>query len=231
MQAVILAAGEGKRMLPLTADRPKPLIEVAGKPILAHILDALPDEIDDVFIVIGYKGGMIRSWFGDEYDNRRLHYIIQERPTGTAHALGLVRPYLKGTFLLLNGDDIQDKESLSEAIQYPLAVLVATHENPSKFGVVEVNGDGTLKNLEEKPTMPKSNLVSTGSMVLDERIFLQELIRHESGEYYLPDQLAALAREAPVHVIVQTTWIPAGYPEDLLKVEAHFACAEQESFA
>ena len=82
MQAVILAAGEGKRMRPLTEELPKPLIPICGRPILSHILEALPEAIEEVHIVIGYKGEMIRSQFGDRCGTRRLHYTIQEKPTG-----------------------------------------------------------------------------------------------------------------------------------------------------
>ena len=221
MQAVILAAGKGKRLLPLTAELPKPLISVLGKPILEHVLEALPEDVDEVFIVIGYKGDLISSHFGDNHGVRRLRYIKQENHTGTAGALELVRPYLRGKFLLMCGDDIQGRESLQEAIQYPLALIVAPHDNPSKFGVIEVCPNGTLLGIEEKPTMPKSNLVSTGSMVLDERIFSYEPKKQDNGEYYVTDQLAALAREASIQVITQTMWIPIGYPEDIPKAELH----------
>lgn len=219
MQAVILAAGKGKRLLPLTAELPKPLISVSGKPILEHILEALPEVIDEVFIVIGYKGDLIRSKFGDKHGTRSLHYVEQENHTGTAGALELVRPHLHGQFLLLSGDDIHGKESLDKAIQYPLALIAALHNEPSRFGVIETRPDGTLLGIEEKPAMPKSNLVSTAGMVLDERVFLYEARRQDNGEYYVTDQLAALAREFPVQVITQTMWIPIGYPEDIPEAE------------
>ena len=221
MQAVILAAGKGKRLLPLTSELPKPLIAISGKPILAHILEALPEIIDEVFIVIGYKGDLISSHFSDKYGTRRLRYITQENHTGTAGALALVRPHLIGKFLLMCGDDIQGGVALQEATQHPLALIVAPHNDPSKFGVIEVSSDGTVIGLEEKPEMPKSNLVSTGSMVLDERIFAYEPKKQENGEYYVTDQLAALAREFPVQVITQTMWIPIGYPEDIPKAELY----------
>jgi len=225
MQAVILAAGEGRRLRPLTEDLPKPLIPVLGKPILTHILEALPEEIEEIFIIIGYKGDLIRSQFGDKFGSKQLHYIEQEKPTGTADALRLARNRLHGRFLLMNGDDIHGKESLCEAIRYPLAIIAATHDDPSKFGVVEVNSEGVLCGIEEKPEAPKSNLVSTGGMVLDERIFLHNPVMHETGEYYLPDQLAALALIAPIQVVVQNVWIPIGYPEDIQKAESYFNSA------
>ena len=77
MQAVIMAAGEGRRMRPLTLELPKPLIKVAGKPILEHILDALPPEIDEVILVVGYKADMVKQHFGDSYHGRHIRYVYQ----------------------------------------------------------------------------------------------------------------------------------------------------------
>lgn len=220
MQAVILVAGKGKRMLPLTLELPKPLIQVSGKPILIHILEALPEVIDEVFFVIGYKGDLIRAYLDGLRSPQRIRYIHQEDRTGTGGALALVRPHLRGKFLLMCGDDIHGAEALEKAIQHSLAILAAPHAEPSRFGVIEMNPDGTLGGIDEKPAVPKSNLVSTGSMVLDERIFSYEPLKHENGEYYLTDQLTALAREAPIQVVVQTMWLPIGCPEDIAKAES-----------
>lgn len=220
MQAVIMAAGEGKRMRPLTLLKPKPLIEVAGKTILEHVLDVLPSEIDEVIIVIGYKGDMIQKHFGDSYKGRPLRYVHQWMPAGTAHALSLARPFLTGKFLMLNADDILGPEALVEAIKHPLAILVATHSEPEKMGVIEKKEDGTLHAIEEKPEKPKSNLINTGTMVLDERLFSFEAPRHVTGEYYMTDPMSSLAKEHPVIVVEQPLWIPVGFPDDIAKAEA-----------
>ncbi len=220
MQAVILAAGEGKRMRPLTLERPKPLIEVAGRPIIEHIMDVLPDAIDEIIIVTGYKGDMIRERYGDSYGGRPIRYVHQWMPAGTAHALSIARPFLNGKFMFLNADDILGKEALEEALKHPLAVLVSTHDRPEVMGVVERREDGTLGSIEEKPEKPKSNLVNTNTMVLDERVFSYDAPRHPTGEYYIVDPVSALAKDHPVMVIEQPVWIPVGYPEDIPKAEA-----------
>lgn len=214
-----MAAGEGKRMRPLTLERPKPLIEVAGKPIIEHVLDALPPEIDDVIVVIGYKGNMIREHLGDSYGGRKLRYVHQWMQAGTAHALSLARPFIEGKFFLLNADDILGREALAEAIRHPLSILATPHEDPSKFGVIIKNDDGTMAEIVEKPENPTSNLVSTGAMVLDERLFDYESVRHESGEYFMTHPLGLLAKDYPIMVIEQPVWIPVGYPEDIPKAE------------
>ena len=219
MQAVIMAAGEGKRMRPLTLVRPKPLIEVSGQPILEHILDALPPPIDEVIIVIGYKGDMIQEHLGDSYKGKKIRYVHQWMPAGTAHALSVARPLLSGKFLMMNADDIHGEEALQEAVSHPLAILVAEHPRPETMGVVSLNEDGTLASIVEKPENPIGNLVNTGAMVLDERLFSYEAPRHATGEYFMVDPMSSLAKEHPVKVISQPLWIPVGYPEDIARAE------------
>lgn len=215
MKAVILAAGVGKRMLPLTEIRPKPLVEIGNKSILAHILEALPPEIDEVVLIVGYKAEMIETVFGDTHNGRRITYITQEKPEGTYKAVSLARPHISGRFLLMNADDIHGASALREALLHPLALIAATHEEPQHFGVVSLGEEGTLLEIVEKPAVPPTNLVSTGAMVLDERIFNYEVEASSSGEYYLPDALQKLARDARVEVVVQDLWLPVGRPEDI----------------
>ncbi|MES2931556.1 MAG: sugar phosphate nucleotidyltransferase [Patescibacteria group bacterium] len=219
MQAVILVAGEGKRMQPLTFERPKPLIEVAGKPLLEHIIDALPEEITDLILVIGYKGDMIKDHFGSEYRGRSVQYIEQGEPLGTGHALSLAKPLLSGRFLLMFGDDIHGAEALKELIEKPSGILVAESPTPERFGVVYVNPDGTMQKIVEKPARPESNLVYAGPMVLDERIFDFPAPRNENGEYYLTDSFTQYAAVHPAYVVRQPLWISIGYPEDIKKAE------------
>lgn len=220
MQAVILAAGEGKRMRPLTLERPKPLISVAGRPVLEHIIDALPEEIDEVILVVGYKADMIKNYFGDSYKSRCIKYVHQWMPAGTAHALSMTAPLLnEGRFVLICGDDLHGAEAFKKALSYPLSILAATHPDPSLFGVIELNEDGTLASIIEKPDIPPTNLISTGAMVLDTRIFQYEAARHENGEYYMTYPLGLFAKEHPVMVVEQDFWIPIGYPEDIREAE------------
>lgn len=220
MQAVILAAGEGKRMQPLTFERPKPLVIVAGRPILEYIIDALPSEVDEIILVVGYKGDMIREHFGNAYKGRSIRYVHQWMPAGTAHALSMAEPLLRDErFIFMNGDDLHGTGAFNEALAYPLALLASEHENPSKFGVIELNEGGTLANIIEKPKVPPSDLISTGAMILDKRIFNYEAARHESGEYYMTHPLSLFAKEHPIQVITQDFWVPIGSPEDIVIAE------------
>ncbi len=226
MQAVILAAGEGKRMRPLTLELPKPLVLVAGRPILEHIIDALPEGVDEIILVVGYKAEMIREYFGESYKGRRIRYAHQWMPAGTAHALSMTEPLLHDDrFILMNADDLHGTRALREALSHPLSILVAEHTEPSKFGVVEVGANNTLRTIVEKPAAPPSNLISTGAMVLDKRIFTYEAARHESGEYYMTYPLNLFAKDHPIRVVTQDFWIPVGSPEDIAVAEARLAGA------
>lgn len=221
MKAVIMAAGEGKRMRPLTLERPKPLIEVAGKPLIEHVLDALPPEVDEIIVVLGYKGDMIRERLGDSYKGRPLRYVHQWMQAGTAHALSLARPFLDGRFLLLNADDILGREAIEEALSHPLSIMAVRHDEPHKFGVIKTREDGTMESIVEKPEEFIGNLVSTGAMVLDDRLFGYESAKHEaSGEYFMTHPLGLMAKDHPIVVVEQPLYIPVGYPEDIQKAEA-----------
>ncbi|MEK9176806.1 MAG: nucleotidyltransferase family protein, partial [Patescibacteria group bacterium] len=149
MKAVVLAAGEGKRLRPLTLERPKPMIPLNGKPLIEYVLAELPDEITEIIMIVGYKADSITAHLGSTYRGRPVTYITQTERRGTAHAVGLAKPHLTERFMLLNGDDIGDKGSFEKGLAYKYCVFVAEHAEPQRFGVVEVNSDGTLKKFTE----------------------------------------------------------------------------------
>jgi NDP-sugar pyrophosphorylase family protein len=219
MQCVILAAGKGVRMHPLTLDTPKPLLKFNDSTILDRIVEALPADIDELILVVGYRKEQIREHCGDHFHGRPVIYAEQDEPRGTADALIRCKDMLKGKFLLLNGDDLHGKNSLERACTYDLALLAAPSEHPERFGVVSLKSDGTLDTIIEKPADPPTNLVSTGAFVLDKRIFSYTPPQAANGEYFLPDMVTQLAKEYPVAVIEQDFWLPLGYPEDLANAE------------
>lgn len=208
-------------MRPLTLERPKPLIPVLGRPILEHIVRALPEEIDELILVIGYKGEMIREHCGEEFCGRRVRYVVQEDPkAGTGAALFGARDLLKGRFLIMYGDDIHGSSALAEAVRSEHALLAARAERPERFGVIEQHEDGTLERIVEKPEHPSSDLVSIGGFVLSEDIFSCVAERSERlGEQVLVDNVNIYATRHPVQVIEQDRWIPIGYPEDIERAE------------
>lgn len=224
MQCVILAAGLGKRMLPLTETRPKPLVPVCGKPLLQHIIEALPSSVDELIVVVGYKGDMIKEFLGTEYQGRSVKFVEQKEPTGTAHALWLAKDLIKGRFLFLFADDIHGKADFARATSYTRALLVASVDTPEKFGIVVRNPDGTLGLMIEKPEHAPSNCASTGAMVLDEHVFEFEPQNPVKGEFYLTEVIERYARAYPIAVVEQSLWIPVATPEDVAKAEVLLGC-------
>jgi bifunctional UDP-N-acetylglucosamine pyrophosphorylase/glucosamine-1-phosphate N-acetyltransferase len=222
MQCVILAAGKGSRLKPLTDNTPKPLIKVAGKPLLQHIIESLPSAVDELIIVTGYLGDQIRDFLGDEYLGRKITYVHQEEQKGTAHALWLCKDLLvgKGRFLFMFADDLHGAQDIARATSFSRSMLTLTTNTPEKFGIVVRHPDGTLAEMIEKPEHPPSNLASTGVMVLDENIFkFDPFAKETKGEYYLTDVIAEYAKEYPIAVVEQSLWIPVAFPEDIQKAE------------
>ncbi len=219
MQCVILAGGKGTRLLPLTENIPKPLVEVAGKPLLDHIVDALPTAVTELIIVTGHLGDKIKEYCGEEYFGRKVTYVHQAEQKGTAHALWLCKEHIKGRFLFMFADDIHGVNDIARATSFTRSMLTLTTDTPERFGIVVRNPDGTLAEMIEKPKCPPSNLASTGVMVLDEHIFEYEVKTTLNGEFYLTDVIAEYAEKYPIAVVEQSLWIPIGYPEDVEKAE------------
>jgi bifunctional UDP-N-acetylglucosamine pyrophosphorylase/glucosamine-1-phosphate N-acetyltransferase len=220
MQCVILAAGKGTRLRPLTENTPKPLVKVAGKSLLDHIVSSLPTAIDELIIVTGYLEDQIKQHCGENFYGRKVTYVTQLEQKGTAHALWLCKDLLKGRFLFMFADDLHGANDIARLTSYTRAMLTLTTDTPEKFGIVVRHPDGTLAEMVEKPLHPPSNLASTGVMVLDDNIFKYDPYAVETNaEYYLTDVLREYAKEYPIAVVEQSLWIPIGYPEDIEKAE------------
>lgn len=216
MKCVILAAGEGVRMRPLTLENPKPLLKIAGKPLLQYIVGALPDEVDELILVVGYLGGKIRDFCGTNFLGRPVSYVWQEKKLGTGHALKLCEPHLKnGRFLMLYADDLHSRKGLQECLKHERVILVMEHREPQRFGVVSLNPDGSIENIIEKPEKPASNLVSTGAMILDANIFRYDPDLHSNGEYYLTSMVAKMLTQHKVMAVQTRQWFPIASPPDL----------------
>src|SRR5438094_5512 len=226
MKAVVLAAGEGTRMRPLTANLPKPLLPVAGKPFLRHTLEALGAAgAREIAILIGWQGHRIRERFGDgKALGLTLEYEEQGERLGTAHAIGCMRKHVDGTFLSVNGDVVASAPALSELLAFhqkvrgPIMAL-AEVPNPRAFGVVEMK-DGKVAALEEKPRQPKSNLINAGIYVFDEDIFplIDSTPKSPRGEYEITDTIRMLMAKREVYGFrLPGEWIDVGRPWDLLR--------------
>ncbi len=220
MQCIIICAGRGTRMGSLTDNIPKPLLSICGKPILAHIIDALPSEIDELVLVVGYRREQIEEYCGTTYKGRKVTYVHQDDfAGGTGAALMLTKDIVTGTFLFMYGDDIHGSDTLKKAIACDHAILASVSNTPERFGVLVQNEDGSLKAIIEKPQNPPSNLINIGGFVLTPAIFNYVVPLSASGELYATDILTEYAKEFPVQILKQDLWIPIGYPEHIAVAE------------
>jgi len=213
MQAVILAAGEGTRLRPLTHGKPKAMIPVANRPVIAHVIDALlANGIRDIVVVAGYRREYVQRYLNSL--DTPVTVVVQEKQLGTAHALRCAAPEIRDDFLVLPGDNYIDAASIAKIRGEPCAMLVKEHPSPSNFGVVVVR-DGLVAGIVEKPEDAPTLVVSTGIISLP-RDALGSLTKNE-----IPDALTGLIRKGMrMKAIVADDWQDAIYPWDLLKMNA-----------
>lgn len=225
MKAVILAAGEGTRLRPLTSTRPKPMLPVAGKPILEWDLEALKDGgIEKAMIITGYKKEAITHYFGDTFRGMKIEYIEQREQLGTGHAVSMAEKSVEGNFLVMNGDLIVSKNMISNLIKdhekfnSDAAICTVEVKNPSEFGIVEVEGNRVM-NIVEKPKEPKSNLANAGVYIFSKKIFdaIKGIEKSARLEYELTDAIKVMLPDGGVNAFqCGDQWIDIGRPWDLL---------------
>lgn len=232
MKAVVLAAGEGVRLQPITLTRPKHLIKVGGRPILEHCLNALKASgIDEALVITHYMGNAIRQYFGDgETVGVKIEYAEQKEVLGTGNALGVAEPYVKDEFLTVYGDLLFTAEAVKSVIEThskekPSATMaVVPVENPENYGIVDIENEKNVKRIIEKPSREQAptNLANAGIYVFSTEIF--EKIRATSasarGEWEIPDALLLLISEKKSVLAVRISgeeWMDIGRPWDLLE--------------
>ncbi len=220
VQAIVLAAGEGTRMRPLTYTKPKVMLPVANKPILHHTIENLVKAgIDEVVLVVGYKEETIREYFGEKFNGVRIRYVRQAKQLGTAHALLSAEHLLDDRFLMLNGDTIVFADEIKKLLDCELAIAVKRVDNPEDYGVVEVEG-GFVKKIIEKPDVPPTDLINAGIYVFTDEIlkFVKETKVSVRGEYEITDSITAAVKSGLMFRAVEIeNWIDVGYPWDLLE--------------
>lgn len=211
MQAVILAAGEGKRVRPLTRSRPKALLPVANRPIIEYVIEALlKNGIRDIVVVVGYRKEQVIR-FLNELDVP-ISVVVQNKQLGTAHALNCAKSHITGDFLLLPGDNYIDPHSIARIKDLKNAMLVKEHPSPSNFGVVLLK-DGFVSRIIEKPEHSPSFMVSTGIYSLTKEFF------SFISENNITDTVSSMiASGERLQAVVADDWQDAIYPWDLLKM-------------
>lgn len=225
MKAIIMAAGKSTRTYPLTLTKPKPLLNIANKPILAHHLEMLNGLVDGVIVVIGYKGDMIREAFGGAWNGLAIEYAVQENPTGTGHAILQCAPLVDGPFLAMNGDDLYDRDDFKRLAEVKGdAALAKTVGDPRLYGIYEVDEAGNAVRIVEKPRDVFSNLANIGAYRFEPGVFdvIRKTKPSERGEVEITSAVQTLTEHGNVRVVeARGAWIPIGYPWHLLDANAY----------
>jgi len=231
MKAVILAAGKGTRLRPLTDEKPKGMVEVGGKPILSHCFDQLATlGADEFVVVVGYRKQDIIEYYGDEVDGTPITCAHQREPQGLAHALLTVEEHVDNNFMLMLGDNIfeanlGDIVNRQQEDRADAAFLVeeVPLEEAGRYGVCATNDYGEITDVVEKPDDPPSNLVMTGFYTFMPAIFHAcHLVRPSTrGEYELSEAVDLLIQSGrTIDAIRMDGWrVDVGYPEDRDRAE------------
>ena len=220
MKAVILAAGEGKRLQPFTETMPKVMLPVANKPVLEYVFDAARNcGIDEIIVVVGYKKEVIMEYFKN-YKGIKITYVIQDKQLGTAHALLQAKNKLNDSFIALSGDNIIDQNSILKLInaKSEYCILIKEHSHPSKYGVVFIEKT-ILKELVEKPKEELGKFISTGVYKLPYEVFdeIEELT--SQGIYTLSSLIqSTVEKNKTINTILADLWMDIVYPWDLISV-------------
>jgi len=208
MQAVILAAGLGKRLRPITEMVPKPLVPVNGKPVIEYTLANLPPAVTEIIFVIGHKGYMMRAKFGNFWQGRKIFYVEQKEPLGTGDAVRCAAPLVKNKFLLLYGDDVHGGNGLKQLLRHPAALLVKKVSDPSRFGVVVVNEAGEVERLVEK-SKQFAGVFPAAALKIKTPL-------SPRGEYEFTDVINVLVSQKTLIRAEETDfWLPGNTPEDI----------------
>jgi glucose-1-phosphate thymidylyltransferase len=231
MKGLVLAGGSGSRLRPITYTGAKQLVPVANRPILHYVLDNLVDAgIDDIGIVISPETGQeVKASLGDGSPfGAKLTYILQDKPAGLAHAVKTAHPFLgDDPFCMFLGDNLigtkvrEHVATFEASPELEAAVMLKEVENPSSFGVAEVNAAGDVTRLVEKPKDPKSNLALVGIYLFRKSIFeaISKIGPSPRGELEITDAVSKLIElDHRVRFSrVDSWWFDTGNTDDLLR--------------
>lgn len=210
-------------MKELTAEIPKPLLSVLGRPVLDHIAASLPDTVDELILVVGYHEDKIRAHCGERFFGRPVRYVTQRELNGTGGALWCAKDLIHGRFIVMNGDDIFRKEDLEACAASPdWALLVLDVEALGSMGKVVVDERGCAIQILEKDAHDGGRgFANTNIFALDPRVFGFELTHNEknSKEFGLPQTVMQAAKQIPIRVVLAQNIIRLTDPQDIPAAE------------
>ncbi|MDD5338541.1 MAG: sugar phosphate nucleotidyltransferase [Dehalococcoidales bacterium] len=222
MKAVILAAGEGQRMRPLTATRPKVMLPIVGKPILEHLLaEVKAAGVTDFVFVVGYCDKQVRSYFDDGKKwGVKIAYSEQRKQLGTADAIRMVSNVVDSKFLVINGDVIISRADIKQLIKSTHNTMcVFEVKDPAGLGIVELSKNKVI-GVYEKTKRPPSLMANAGLYLFTPDIFdaIEKTEKSPRGEYEITDSLKILMQQkAGLYYYQLKSWQDFSYPWDLLR--------------
>ena len=240
MKAIIPVAGAGTRLRPLTYTQPKPLIPVAGKPILSFIIDPLIEQgVTEYLIILGYLGDKIEAFVEEKYPHLSVSYIYQEERLGSAHALWIGRHFFNDAdeVIIAFGDAIIDVDFSSFMKSPHSCIAIKRVPDPREFGIVELDNDNMITKVIEKPSIPKSNKAMVGIYRIKEVPQLIEALTyniennlHTDGEFHLTDAIMRMISAGISFSAIEVdNWFNCGKKEILLETNAIFL--DREGYA
>ncbi len=224
MDVVILAAGRGTRLRPLTDTTPKPLIPVAGKGPLLHTLDAIQAHVNRIILVVNHLKESIHKVVGEEWNGRPVTYVTQHRLDGTGGALRLVEPFLRSErFMVLNGDDIYDTDDLHHLTRLVRGVLVKTQTLIKESDTWIINNNRRLIG-QTIHYAGDVSAINTGAYLLGHEWFETKpvIVPGKTDEWSLPHAIPQLLGSY-VYYAVEAIWYPCGTLDELARAEAALA--------
>lgn len=218
MNAIVLAAGEGTRIRPLSDSLPKPMLPVADRPLVGHTVDAAVDAgADEVVLVVGYEADAVREYFGTTYRGVPVSYAVQTDQAGTADAVRTAREHIDGSFAVLNGDNLYDPAAIGRLFDAAPAVCAVEVADPQNYGVLST-ADGAVTDIVEKPDDPPTNLANAGAYAFpaEAREWL-DVPESARGEHEITDVLARVIDRYTVEPVTLDRWMDVGRPWELLE--------------
>jgi len=218
VKCVILAAGEGKRIHPLTYTRPKVMLPVANKPIIEYnLLNAINAGLKEFVFVVAYKSEMVRNYFGNgEKHKVKIEYVNQGEPKGTAHAIGVVEKFVDD-FIVLCGDTIFGENDIKNILNTKNSVGLYKLDDPKEYGIVETKNDKVVK-IYEKMDKPFIDVINAGIYHFDKNVFnfIKKTCKSSRGEYEITDTINMMAEKSVVSSVILKEWRDVVYPWHLL---------------